>query len=468
MFGSSWPRLSTISSKTQKKHLFPRPEKLGPYEKHMIDPNKCPMTEALRKKEHSHYRMRLENLFFKTSGLGDKHRREEFPKYGNRYHNNANSSFLETGASESIETKGIRVHTGEIIFLSKSEITSEMHRQSMYRNVSLLYDTWRDDYNVTKKTMQTYWRGQSENMIEHARELAIKDWINKLKDARKKAAAYKVKNLMNMKVLRRTVNAFTADKDLAKAFIAETVGRYDGKYVNKKDEWGGRYRNTAISGGWKNDSNTDTNITSKKNTTEILLKLNKKRKMFNSIVKNDTFNILKEWAKGSMKDQPHLWANNGSLWKNFSKSLMSNRSNTISNVSHMKNASINNKNNNNNTNMNIMRFKRMEKNQQISGVITEIRDDFDNKNIVAEIRDSDDYNRYQRSNNDQLRSNQNGFKPSRRHNRNHHPIESIYLELQKDSNKRYHEIKKALKKAEKRFERMKKIHLQNRKLRGGK
>ena len=188
--------------------------------------------------------------------------------------------------------------------------------------------------------------------------------------------------------------------------------------------------------------------------------------MFNSIVKNDTFNILKEWAKGSMKDQPHLWANNGSLWKNFSKSLMSNRSNTISNISHMKNASINN--NNNNTNMNIMRFKRMEKNQQISGVITEIRDDFDNKNIVAEIRDSDDYNRYQRSNNDQLRSNQNGFKPSRRHNRNHHPIESIYLELQKDSNKRYHEIKKALKKAEKRFERMKKIHLQNRKLRGGK
>ena len=90
------------------------------------------MTEALRKKEHSHYRMRLENLFFKTSGLGDKHRREEFPKYGNRYHNNANSSFLETGASESIETKGIRVHTGEIIFLSKSEITSEMHRQSIY------------------------------------------------------------------------------------------------------------------------------------------------------------------------------------------------------------------------------------------------------------------------------------------------------------------------------------------------
>ena len=88
---SSWPRLSTISSKTQKKHLFPRPEKLGPYEKHIIDPNKCPMTEALRKKEHSHYRMRLENLFFKTSGLGDKHRREEFPKYGIRYHNNANS-----------------------------------------------------------------------------------------------------------------------------------------------------------------------------------------------------------------------------------------------------------------------------------------------------------------------------------------------------------------------------------------
>ena len=53
--------------------------------------------------------------------------------------------------SESIKTKGVRVHTGEIIFLSKSEITSEMHRQSMYRNVSLLYDTWRDDYNVTTK-----------------------------------------------------------------------------------------------------------------------------------------------------------------------------------------------------------------------------------------------------------------------------------------------------------------------------
>ena len=67
--------------------------------------------------------------------MGDKHRREEFPKYGNRYHNNAKSSFLETGVSESIETKGIRVHTGEIIFLSKSEITSEMHRQSILRNV---------------------------------------------------------------------------------------------------------------------------------------------------------------------------------------------------------------------------------------------------------------------------------------------------------------------------------------------
>ena len=79
-----------------------------------------------------------------------------------------------------------------------------------------------------------------------------------------------------MKVLRRTINRFTADKDLAKVFVAETLGRYDGKYVNKNDDWGGLYRNTAIGGSKRNE----TNVTNILNKTDILLKLNKKRKIF--------------------------------------------------------------------------------------------------------------------------------------------------------------------------------------------
>merc|ERR1711871_481763 len=112
---SIWPRLSSITPKIKKKHLFPRPKNLGPYKKHLIDEGKCPMTEALSKKAYKSHQLKLENLFFKTSGLNDSHRVKS-----------VKSSFLETNEFESVESQGIRVHTGEIIFLSKSEITSEI------------------------------------------------------------------------------------------------------------------------------------------------------------------------------------------------------------------------------------------------------------------------------------------------------------------------------------------------------
>ena len=158
-----------------------------------------------------------------------------------------------------------------------------------------------------------------------------------------------------MKVLRRTINRFTADKDLAKVFVAETLGRYDGKYVNKNDDWGGRYRNTAV--GWR--SRNETNDTSVLNKTDILLKLNKKRKFFDSIVKNDTFNILKAWAKGSLENQPHLWANDGSLWKNISRPTIKNHNVSI-HALHTKNMS-----GSNTSNSNVMSFKDVENNKNV-------------------------------------------------------------------------------------------------------
>eukprot|EP00944_MAST-04C_sp_MAST-4C-sp1_P013168 g13168.t1 len=107
----------------------------------------------------------------------------------------------------------------------------------------------------------------------------------------------------------------------------------------------------------------------------------------------------------------------------------------------------------------------------ISGVATEIRDD---KAVASEIRDSDvsidDTNGLKRD------IHARELKKQRRHRRARvrsnaatpilHPIESIYLEMQNDFKTKYEKLKMKVKKAEKRYERMRRLHTRNRRLRG--
>ena len=47
-----------------------------------------------------------------------------------------------------------------------------------------------------------------------------------------------------------------------------------------------------------------------------------------------------------------------------------------------------------------------------------------------------------------------------------HPIESVYLEMQNDFKTKYEKLKLKVKKAEKRYEQMRRLHTRNRRLRG--
>ena len=93
--------------------------------------------------------------------------------------------------------EGVWAHTGERITLSTDALdnleedasavdvaTMKKQMSQLYKNATLLFDTWRAHMNVTKDAMKGYWRGQDEDWVADAREAAMDLWEERVRKAR--------------------------------------------------------------------------------------------------------------------------------------------------------------------------------------------------------------------------------------------------------------------------------------------
>ena len=109
--------------------------------------------------------------------------------------------------------QGVWTHEGKRITLSQNAIKSNPNNKNeknekmteLYNNATLLFDTWRHSMNVTKDSMQGYWRGQDEDWVADAREAAMDLWEERVRKARSVIGASKVKAMMNKRALERAL-----------------------------------------------------------------------------------------------------------------------------------------------------------------------------------------------------------------------------------------------------------------------
>merc|ERR1711871_787664 len=118
--------------------------------------------------------------------------------------------------------------------------------------------------NVSEKSMATYWRGQDEDWIADAREAAMDLWIDRIRLARQRIKASKVKSALNKRALRRALSkmagaatGFNIDDLMKMAW-----GHADGTVMNEKDGWGTQSPYYDAGAGMQNLGNHDIAVTS--------------------------------------------------------------------------------------------------------------------------------------------------------------------------------------------------------------
>eukprot|EP00939_MAST-03C_sp_MAST-3C-sp1_P002137 g2137.t1 len=108
------------------------------------------------------------------------------------------------------------------IELPATEISGDEERKAMYRNMSAILRHMEPDLNVTRMQTRSWWRGESEEYIEKERLRMIAEWEEQLVTARRTAKSFKVKSMINKRVLRRVAEKMTrTDAELERALREE-------------------------------------------------------------------------------------------------------------------------------------------------------------------------------------------------------------------------------------------------------
>ena len=75
--------------------------------------------------------------------------------------------------------------------------------------------------------LRGWWRGESEGFVQRERERAFNEWNDNIETARQHARSFKVKSMINRKVLRRMTEKMTLapeDADLAYESASRNMG----------------------------------------------------------------------------------------------------------------------------------------------------------------------------------------------------------------------------------------------------
>merc|ERR1711871_93983 len=154
-------------------------------------------------------------------------------------------SFLEVSASSELDSQQEAGHfAGMQIHLTKEAVSTEAQMRRVYRNPSAILRSWRKQLNVSATMAKSYWRGESQRWVLDKREAVIKKWISQLQKARKMAKAFKVKSMINKRILGKIAVQINSVDPSA---VSENMeARYEGEQVNEKDGWGTSFADTDV------------------------------------------------------------------------------------------------------------------------------------------------------------------------------------------------------------------------------
>eukprot|EP00941_MAST-03F_sp_MAST-3F-sp1_P001761 g1761.t1 len=128
------------------------------------------------------------------------------------------------------------------VYIRADEVKTHQHHVELMRNVTAVLKRMEPSLNVTAIQTRKWWRGESEDWIKMARIRHIREWEEKLLSARKLAASFKVKNMINKRVLRRVTARLTIDENQADEIFQEAQRQIDGgdgilnSYMRKERE----------------------------------------------------------------------------------------------------------------------------------------------------------------------------------------------------------------------------------------
>lgn len=127
----------------------------------------------------------------------------------------AAAGLLETAAGQRSEAQaGARASgrldlgamTGTQVSLKQGNVESVEEDLELHRNMSIILHRMMPELNVTANQVRMWWRGESEEYLDRERESILSEWEAELKAARGALKSFKIKSLINERVLRRAMH----------------------------------------------------------------------------------------------------------------------------------------------------------------------------------------------------------------------------------------------------------------------
>ena len=132
------------------------------------------------------------------------------------------SSAQRTGSRGSASASTLRVE------LSTQAVTSRSKLRELYRNASMVLASWAPSLNVSEEQLKGWWRGESEDFIRYQRTKIQHEYNSNLRKARLLAHSFKVKNLLNKRLLHKVAAQMTVGARAADTAYEVAVANVDG------------------------------------------------------------------------------------------------------------------------------------------------------------------------------------------------------------------------------------------------
>ena len=145
--------------------------------------------------------------------------------------------FAELGASRAnTATHDSRTHSSAGttsgaaagVQLTTELVTSRTQLHELYRNASMVLSSWAPHLNVSEEQLKGWWRGESEEFIRYQRAKAQHDYDTNIQKARLLAHSFKVKSILNKRLLRKVAAQMTATEDAAETAYKYAVENVEG------------------------------------------------------------------------------------------------------------------------------------------------------------------------------------------------------------------------------------------------
>ena len=120
--------------------------------------------------------------------------------------------------------------TMQTIQLSTQVVKSRLVLRELYRNASLILDSWAPHLNVSDEQLKGWWRGESDSFVRYQRAKAEEEYNANLRKARLLAHSFRVKSVFNKRLLRKVASQMTVDPESATDVFEKAMDNIEGPH----------------------------------------------------------------------------------------------------------------------------------------------------------------------------------------------------------------------------------------------